>query len=653
MSALLSAIRHRRRLVVLALTICGVLGINVPPLWVMASEYEHYRTINSPEYKENNGHWDVIDLPSGVRVNAIHAALLRTGKLLLVAGSGNDTQQFAAGTFKTLLWDPQTGQSKLVATPTDLFCAGHAFLPDGKLLVAGGTLRYEVLGGKVTNAAGTITVQNSSADGAPTPFPQGTEFSGPDGRKYRATREFILNPATKTVGRKRAVTVTPDPVDVFVEAEQAGPASVNTSAAPYTISGLPGDDQRTISGQGGPMTLNKQDYQGRKESYEFDPDTEQYVRVADMNYKRWYPTLTGLPNGQVMAISGLDGSGNVLDGQNEIFDPVTKTWTERPDLRRYFPTYPAIFQTEQPNLLFFSGSNSGYGPATKGRLPGFWNLQDNAFTPVPDLRDPDQLETSGSTWVGPVQNQTIMVVGGGGVGESTKSSNRIDLVNLKESHPHFTPGPDLPDGTRYPSLVTLPDDTTLITGGSKDYRGRNDSDNHTARIYHPDTNTLTYAADPTVGRDYHSEALLMPDGRVLTLGSNRLFDAGKDFQDGANNLGLDPFEQRIEIYTPAYMLRGFRPTITDGPAVVSRGSSARFSTPDAATIKTARLIRASAVTHVTNVEQRSVAVGLTKQDGAVTITVPTEPTIVPPGFYMLFVTDEYGIPSVARWVQVP
>ena len=80
-----------------------------------------------------------------MRVNAIHAALLRTGKVLIVAGSGNDRKQFNAGTFKTLLWDPDTDKFKLIHTPSDMFCAGHVFLPDGKLLIAGGTRRYEKL----------------------------------------------------------------------------------------------------------------------------------------------------------------------------------------------------------------------------------------------------------------------------------------------------------------------------------------------------------------------------------------------------------------------------------------------------------------------------------------------------------------------------
>src|SRR5262249_4994565 len=152
--------------------------------------------------------------------------------------------------------------------------------------------------------------------------------------------------------------------------------------------------------------------------------------------------------------------------------PKTKKWTVRTDLKRYFPTYPALFQTAQAGKLFFSGSNSGYGPGTKGRDPGFWDLQTNSFLTVPGLRDPDQFGPSGSAWVGPVQDQTVMVVGGGGVGESRKSTTRIDMIKLDDPSPHYVPGPNLPEGTRYPSLVQLPGDTTLITNGARDYRGR-------------------------------------------------------------------------------------------------------------------------------------------------------------------------------------
>ena len=642
---LASVLRRYKRTLITVGALIFVASVNAGPLWTFVANYEHDQLINSDDYKRQYGHWDVVDLPGDVRVNAIHAALLKTGKLLIVAGSGNDETQFKAGTFKTLLYDPATGSTSLIPTPTDLFCAGHAFLPDGKLLIAGGTLRYEVLQDKVTNAAGTITVRNESPAGGARTFRAGTEFVAPNGQKYRAGADFAIVPAHKAEHAGK-VTITASEQAVWVEAEEAGPAAVTSQPVHYAITGLTGNDQHNIYGLGTAMTLDKQDYHGRKDSYEFNPVTERYEKVGDLNNNRWYPTLTGLPDGDVLAVSGLDGSGNVLNGDNEIFDPASKTWTSRPDLKHYFPTYPALFQTSRPNVLFFSGSNSGYGPATKGRDPGLWDLSTNHFTPVPGLRDTDQLETSDSAWIGPVQDQRMVVVGGGGVGESDKASKRIDVIDLKGPHPRFTPGPDLPDGTRYASVVTLPDDTALISGGSRYYRGRNASDNHTARIYHPNTNTLSVAADPNVGRDYHSEALLLPDGRVITLGSNPLFSDEK-------NTITAPFEQRIEIYTPPYLYRGARPSITDGPAVVQRGQTARFSTPDAAQIATARLVRPSAVTHVTNVEQRSIALGLSTQNGQLAVTVPGDPTIVPPGNYMLFVTGRDGVPSLARWVQVP
>lgn len=63
-------------------------------------------------------------------------------------------------------------------------------------------------------------------------------------------------------------------------------------------------------------------------------------------------------------------------------------------------------------------------------------------------------------------------------------------------------------------------------------------------------------------------------------------------------------------------------------------------------------MRPSAVTHTTDVEQRSIELGLTKTRNSVTVEVPKDPALVPPGWYMLFVTDAQGTPSEAKWVRV-
>ncbi len=471
-----------------------------------------------------DGKWETAKHNSPV--NSIHAALLNTGKVLLIAGSGNNEKRFEQQSFRSVIWDPATGEFKDIPTPWDAFCAGHIFLPDGKLLVAGGTKGYEDL-------------------------------------------------------------------------EQTP----------------------------------KLEFQGLKDSYIFDPGTERYEKVDDMNFARWYPTLVGLADGSVLASSGLDEHGNILWGQTEIYDPTTKDWVDRPDLNRPFPTYPALLLTND-GRLFYSGSNAGYGSTEVGRTPGFWDLSNNTFQDVPGLEEADLMETSATVMLPPAQDQRVMVLGGGGVGDSPVASDRTAIVDLDEANPSFVSGPDLKEATRYPNVVILPDDTVLQTGGSRGYRK---DDVLVTQIFNPKTNEFREVASPRVGRNYHSEALLLPDGRVATFGSDTL--GGR-------------FEMRIEVYSPAYMFRDSRPTVKIENKEITQGGSFHFDTSTPANIATAKLIRPSSVTHVTDVEQRSITLDFVPNETGITATIPENPNLVPAGWYMMFVTDQQGTPSVAEWVHV-
>lgn len=128
-------------------------GLNAPAALGFAGERYHEYEISRPAYMAKYGSWSPVDIPEEYRTNAIHAALLHTGKVLIVAGSGNEQKKFDEGSFDTVLWDPRTDTFKKIPTPDDFFCAGHAQLPDGRMLVAGGTARYERLDGEVVRAA--------------------------------------------------------------------------------------------------------------------------------------------------------------------------------------------------------------------------------------------------------------------------------------------------------------------------------------------------------------------------------------------------------------------------------------------------------------------------------------------------------------------
>ncbi|GAA1601927.1 glyoxal oxidase [Actinoplanes couchii] len=629
------------------LVVLGVAVVANRPMVAVAGDALHTLKINRQSYKETYGLWSRLPVPGDFKVNAIHAALLHTGKVLIIAGSGNNRDAFEEESFRTVLYDPGNDRFTEVETPSDVFCAGHTFLPDGKLLVAGGTKSYEVLEADVEHAAGVMKIKNESPDDGPRTFPKGTTLRSATGQAYRLRNEVVVPAARKMTHAGKVVTHAGE-AEAWADAVAEGDGPVVTAPAQYSIDGLTGPESRNLYGIAEKITREKQEYGGDKTSYEFDPVTERYVRTGDMTDHRWYPTLIGTNSGDVLAVSGLDQFGRILPGRNERYLTAERRWVAAPGLKRYFPTYPGLHLMAD-GRIFYSGSNSGYGSDTEGRTPGLWNVERNTFKAVPGLRDPQMNETSSSVLLPPAQEQRVMILGGGGVGESEQSTARTDIVDLNERNPRYRPGPDLPKPARYLSAVVLPDDTVLTTGGSSGYRGgvyrgAPRSDLFNAQIYHPDRGVFATAAESTVGRNYHSEAILLPDGRVITLGGDPLYD-----KTGEN---AGTFEQRIEIYSPPYLFRGERPRIVSGPEAVSRGEETYFGTPEGPRIVSARLVRPSAVTHVTDVDQRSVALKVAGTPYGARVTVPEKAGLVPSGWYMLFLVDDKGVPSVARWVRV-
>jgi hypothetical protein len=651
--------RRTRNWIQPVVTLVCLIGASLPTGGPVLANFAHERKVSSQEYTAQYGHWEVIELPEAFRTNAIHAALLPTGNVLLVAGSGNDQPTFDAykagdiSVLETVVLNPDTLEARLVETPEDFFCAGHAHLPQGDLLVAGGTNGYEVLEDNVTKPAGPMTIRNEDPDDVIRVIEAGTRFiSKRTGKAYVSVEEVTVLPANKIDHGRGRVEITASSQTVFVEAVEAAESYQTEENEQFTIDGLKGEDAQNIYGQGGPMMLEKQDFRGISSSYQFNPWTEQYEQVGSMEFARWYPTLVQLPpaesDGGILAVSGLDNTGRILQGQNEVYNPQTQTWSTGPE--QYFPTYPALTLTAD-GTLFYSGSSTGYGAQDKGRDPGIWNTQTNTFNRVGGLRDPEMMETSATVLLPPnkgqneQQSQRIMVLGGGEIGEGYGSSRRTDIIDLSKDKPRFRPGPDLAERTRYPIVVTLPNDEVLVTGGSQGYRGRSNSDHHVTQLYDPTANVFRDAADQIVGRNYHSGGILLPDGRVLVFGGDPLFADEANTQEGE-------FEQRLEIFTPPYLFQGKRPQLDSGPGEVNYGSTVTFNTRDADTIVTARLIPPSSTTHATNVEQRSIAVPITHQPGAVDLEIPDNPNLLPPGWYMLFVTNADNTPSVAEWVYV-
>ncbi|MEU6771137.1 galactose oxidase early set domain-containing protein [Streptomyces sp. NPDC046759] len=390
-------------------------------------------------------------------------------------------------------------------------------------------------------------------------------------------------------------------------------------------------------------------YEGFKDSYVFDPRTETYSRTNDLNDGHWYPSATELGNGDVISFGGLreDSTGSVTAerfsaAQNQWLplSQVNQTWS-------YWGLYPAMILM-QDGRLFYTGSHV-FGNNIPGTGAAIYDYDANTVTQIPGLQNKDERDQSASVLLPPAQDQKVLTIGGGNIDSNPDAGRLTDLIDLKQPNPSYVAGPPVPQGTvdlgggprpetgnqgkMYVSAVLLPDGKVLETGGALHNRA---DPVYESSFYDPGTSTFDpVAADPE-SRGYHSSAFLLPDGRVMATGDNP---------------GNGSWNHNVSIYTPPYLYKGTRPTIT---SVISQewkyGDTQRITVDRP--VARAELIRPAAVTHSSDPNQRFVDLPLSVDGNNVDLNVTNNPDIAPPGWYMLFAVDANGVPSVARWVHL-
>jgi hypothetical protein len=162
-----------------------------------------------------------------------------------------------------------------------------------------------------------------------------------------------------------------------------------------------------------------------------------------------------------------------------------------------------------------------------------------------------------------------------------------------------------------------------------------------AELYDPVRDEWSVGAAADVPRQYHGLALLLPDGRVWTAGSNA--------EHRPENREL-----RMEYYAPPYLFQGARPVITSGPSAIKPGGSDfAVETPDGAAIASVVLSRCGSVTHGFDADQRVVFLALqSRTSTSVTVAAPPHRNVAPPGYYLLFLLGANGVPSIGRLTRV-
>ncbi|HEY8714512.1 MAG TPA: choice-of-anchor D domain-containing protein [Candidatus Acidoferrum sp.] len=371
-------------------------------------------------------------------------------------------------------------------------------------------------------------------------------------------------------------------------------------------------------------------FHGWNRTAAFDPATGNFVDMENMAHGRWYPTSTVLGDGRVMTFSGLDENGNT-NSQVEIYKvgagwapPSTAPWTP--------PLYPRMHLL--PNgKVFYSGWT------TQSRM---FDPSNNTWSSVIATTQYGGARTYGSSVLLPLTPANsyapkVMIFGGGNPSTAT-----TEIIDLSAATPAWVNGPVMSQPRIEMNATLLPNGKVLLLGGSL-----NDEDGNTASLqadlYDSATNTMGSAGANAFPRLYHSVSLLLPDGTVWVAGGNPT---------------RGTYEQHIEIYTPPYLFQSdgtpaTRPSITSvTPGVIEYGSAFTVQTADAANIASVVLMKDGAVTHAFNMDQRMVGLSFTAGSGVLNVTGPPNGNIAPPGYYMLFLIDNNGVPSVANFVQI-
>lgn len=462
--------------------------------------------------------------------------------------------------------------------------------------------------------------------GAWSVFPQPIPHRGP------GTYDGVVHAALLHTGQ--VLFITADETTLLWDPEDATPATFEDPQNQPTYSQLCGhhvflSDGKLLSVGGGGYGPNPVARFGWK----FDPLAKSWAQTSTpMSESKWYPTAVRLDDERVLVTCGNTA------GQMDIYDTATDSFsavTAGDD--KHFPNlYPGMHVLPN-NVVFYTrtgwGSAGAGGFATPDGTSAYFALTAGGNTGVwTDIAPALVNRAKGMSVV--LHRATppyVRVMVMGGVDNATNNTYELIDATVLSTFSSWTPPIAFPDGQHRSlcSAVLLPDGKVFVSGGIQ-------TPNSPCTLFDPETDTWSpMAALPSV-RDYHSVSVLLPSGRVMMAGWN---------------------STTIEIFDPPYMFQT-RPVVVAAPDLVHHGASFTVSSPDAASIVKAVLVKPMAVTHQTDSEQRVLVMPYVHDHAHPSDLSLTAPhgghphALAPQGYYMLFLINAAGVPSEGRWIYL-
>jgi NPCBM/NEW2 domain/Domain of unknown function (DUF1929) len=357
----------------------------------------------------------------------------------------------------------------------------------------------------------------------------------------------------------------------------------------------------------------------------FDYRDNSWTRAQDMNAGRWYPSAITLGTGEALVASGSSVNGT-FNETPQVWGSQSTGWRDLAGAKDGRSYYPWIFQAPDGRVF-----NSGPSTAME------WITTTGGGTATyAGNRDAVDYRDYGTSVM--YQPGKILVLAG--ADPPVTSTTKIDL----NQNAKLEDGPRLAVPRRQLNATVLPDGSVLVTGGSSGAGFNNEASAVlSAELWNPNTNTFRTLSSMKVARIYHSTAVLMPDGRVLSMGG------------GNGGGGINHFD--AEYFNPPYLFNpdgsaASRPSISGAPASVGYNQGFTLATPNATSISRVTLVRLSSVTHAFNMNQRFMDLAFSRASNGLSVTAPLNQNIAPPGHYLLSILNGNGVPSVSKVLQI-
>ena len=386
----------------------------------------------------------------------------------------------------------------------------------------------------------------------------------------------------------------------------------------------------------------------------YDPKTDTWSAAASMNIARGYNADVMLSNGSVLTLGG-SWSGAPGDRIGEVWS-AESGWSTRPGISAVPITGPdpedaaagRVYRGDNHMWLFAVSDGLVFHAGPSAQM-SWITTSGNGAQASAGLRGDDAYSINGQAVMYDVGK--ILKTGGAPAYQAAAATANTYVIDISKAVADLN-NPVVGRKTApmaYPRAfangVALPGGQVLIVGGQT-YATLFSDDRAVLvpELWSPATETFTPLAPMQTPRVYHSTALLLPDARVFVAGG------------GLCGAGCPANHENAEIFSPPYLFNpdgspAARPAITTAPASALLGSTVSV-TANTAKLKF-EVLRISATTHAVNNDQRRIPLAVTASvNTTYRLKVPSDPGVVPPGYYMLFGINAQGTPSVAKVIKL-